>query len=87
MDRARHRRFFEPCPDGFRVRDEVRRLVICDFHNLKHENGLGDIDIIFCRNVLIYFDPDEQKKVVNKLIRRSGPVVTFFSAIRNRCSA
>ena len=73
VDRARHRRFFEPCPDGLRVRDEVRRLVIYDFHNLKHENGLGDLDIIFCRNVLIYFDPDEQQKVVNKLIRALRP--------------
>ncbi len=73
VDRARHRRFFEPCPDGFRVRNEARRLVIYDFHNLKHENGLGDLDIIFCRNVLIYFDPDEQQKVVNKLIRALRP--------------
>ena len=73
VDRARQRRFFEPCPDGLRVRDEVRRLVIYDFHNLKHENGLGELDIIFCRNVLIYFDPDEQQKVVNKLIRALRP--------------
>ena len=28
MDGTRHRRFFEPCADGYRVRDEVRRLVI-----------------------------------------------------------
>ena len=73
MDRGRARRFFEACPDGFRVRDEVRRLVIYDFHNLKHENGLGDLDIIFCRNVLIYFDPDEQQKVVQKFIRALRP--------------
>ncbi|GMR21955.1 MAG: protein-glutamate O-methyltransferase CheR [Acidobacteriota bacterium] len=73
MDGARRRRFFEACPDGFRVRDEVRRLVVYDFHNLKHENGLGDLDIIFCRNVLIYFDPYEQQKVVSKLIRALRP--------------
>lgn len=73
MDRARQRRFFEACPDGFRIRDEVRRLVVYDFHNLKHENGLGDLDIIFCRNVLIYFNPDDQQKVVNKLIRALRP--------------
>ena len=73
MAPARQRRFFEACPDGFRVRDDVRRLVVYDFHNLKHENGLGDLDIVFCRNVLIYFDPDEQQKVVNKLIRALRP--------------
>lgn len=73
MDRLRHRRFFESCDDGYRVREEVRRLVIYDFHNLKHENGLGDLDFIFCRNVLIYFDPDEQNKVVAKLVRALRP--------------
>ena len=73
MESARQRRFFEPCPDGYRVRDQVRRLVIFDFHNLKHENGLGDLDIIFCRNVLIYFDPEEQKRVVDKLVRALRP--------------
>lgn len=73
MDRTRQRRFFEICPEGFRIREEVRRLVVYDFHNLKHENGLGDLDIIFCRNALIYFDPDEQQKVVNKLIRALRP--------------
>jgi len=73
IERSRHRRFFEACADGYRVSEEVRRLVIYDFHNLKHENGLGDLDIIFCRNVLIYFDPDEQRRVVNKLIRALAP--------------
>ncbi len=73
IDRRRRRRFFEPCPEGYCVKDEVRRLVIYDFHNLKHENGLGDLDIVFCRNVLIYFDPDEQKRVVEKFIRSLRP--------------
>lgn len=71
--RRRYRRFFEMCPDGHQVKDDVRRLVIYDFHNLKHENGLGDLDIVFCRNVLIYFDPEEQQKVVRKLIRSLRP--------------
>lgn len=74
IDRGRRQRFFEQCDDEhYRVRDEVRRLVIYDFHNLKHENGLGDLDIIFCRNVLIYFDPEEQRRVIDKLIRALRP--------------
>ncbi len=70
---SRKRRFFIEEEAGFRVREEVRRLVIYDFHNLKHENGLKDLDIIFCRNVLIYFTPEEQKKVVAKLTRALKP--------------
>lgn len=70
---ARQRRYFEKIPEGFRIRDEVKRLVIFDFHNLKHENGLGDLDVVFCRNVLIYFDPEEQERVVRKLVRALKP--------------
>jgi len=72
---SRRRRFFaeESKSGGARVREEVRRLVIYDFHNLKHENGLTDLDIIFCRNVLIYFDPEEQKEVIHRLTRKLKP--------------
>ncbi len=66
-------RYFTESVDGFRIREEVKRLVIYDFHNLKHENGLRDLDVVFCRNVLIYFDPDEQQRVVAKLVRALKP--------------
>jgi chemotaxis protein methyltransferase CheR len=69
----REGRYFAETADGFRVRDEVKRLVIYDFHNLKHENGLRDLDVVFCRNVLIYFDPEEQERVVAKLVRALKP--------------
>ena len=67
------RYFAETAEGGFRIRDEVKRLVIYDFHNLKHENGLRDLDVVFCRNVLIYFDPEEQERVVAKLVRALKP--------------
>jgi chemotaxis protein methyltransferase CheR len=69
----RERRYFAETDGGFRVRDEVKRLVVYDFHNLKHENGLRDLDVVFCRNVLIYFDPAEQQRVVGKLVRALRP--------------
>jgi chemotaxis protein methyltransferase CheR len=73
LETDRVHRYFEPCPDGYIIRDDVKRHVIYDFHNLKHENGLRDLDIIFCRNVLIYFDPEEQKKVLGKFIQALQP--------------
>ena len=35
-------------------------------------------DIVFCRNVLIYFDRDTQEKVINKLCRHLNPGGFFF---------
>ncbi|MBI4688652.1 MAG: protein-glutamate O-methyltransferase CheR [Nitrospirae bacterium] len=57
----------------YRIKDEVGKLVIFDLHNLKNENGLSDLDVIFCRNVMIYFDVEEQKRLIAKFYRSLNP--------------
>lgn len=66
-------RYFEAAPGGLRICDKVRNMVVFDYHNLKHENGMGNLDVVFCRNVMIYFDEEEQKRLVNKLYRSLSP--------------
>lgn len=73
IDPVRRDRYFEARPEGCAVRERVKRTVIFDFHNLKHDNGLRDLDIVFCRNVLIYFDAEEQKKTVTRFVRALRP--------------
>ena len=36
-----------------------------DYHNLKHMPTTRNLDIVFCRNVLIYFDEAAQLEVIN----------------------
>ncbi|MEK6301098.1 MAG: CheR family methyltransferase [Acidobacteriota bacterium] len=48
------------------INDAVKRRVIFDYHNLKHDNGLRGLDMVFCRNVMIYFDSDEQRRLVTR---------------------
>lgn len=67
---ARH---FENQKDAYRVNEAVRKLVVFDYHNLKHDNGMNGLDVIFCRNVMIYFDEEEQKRLVNKFYGCLGP--------------
>ncbi|HSF24870.1 MAG TPA: CheR family methyltransferase, partial [Blastocatellia bacterium] len=50
----------------YAVIDAVKRRVIFDYHNLKHDNGLRGLDMVFCRNVMIYFDVDEQRRLVTR---------------------
>jgi len=73
VESTRLARFFEIRAEGYAVRPQVKRNVIYDFHNLKHDNGLRDMDLVFCRNVLIYFDADEQKRILVRFIRALRP--------------
>lgn len=59
-------KYFQKEGDRFKIKPEVKKAVVFDFHNLKHDNGLRNLDVIFCRNVMIYFDMEEQKRLVQK---------------------
>ena len=59
-------RYFDKVADGYRVGDEIKQMVRFDYHNLKADSGLRDLDIVFCRNVIIYFDEAAQKAVIDK---------------------
>lgn len=61
--------FFERVNGHYQVKPAVRSLVVFDYHNLKHEHGFTGMDIIFCRNVMIYFDRDEQRRLIEKFHR------------------
>jgi len=62
-------RFFESTPSGdFRVNDAVRSYVDFGYQNLIREpyplSLMGNWDIIFCRNVTIYFRLESTRRVV-----------------------
>lgn len=66
-------RFFHKTGEAYALRDEVKKLVVFDYHNLKNDNGLQNLDVIFCRNVMIYFDLEEQKRLVEKFYKSLKP--------------
>lgn len=59
-------RYFKQTGENYDVRDFIKKLVTFDYHNLKHENGLKEMDLIFCRNVMIYYDAIEQKRLISR---------------------
>ncbi|PTP40784.1 protein-glutamate O-methyltransferase [Vibrio splendidus] len=71
----RRRTFFEDAGDGrMKVKDNVKRMVNFRPQNLMDSYALlGKFDIIFCRNVLIYFSPDMKSKVLNQMANSLSP--------------
>ncbi len=59
-------RFFSKTPDGYQVKPELQSCIHFDYHNLANDSGLRDADIVFCRNVLIYFDEEAQKSTIDR---------------------
>ncbi|MBI1363332.1 MAG: protein-glutamate O-methyltransferase CheR [Proteobacteria bacterium] len=70
-------RFFRELPDGqHEIRQEVKSLVTFKEGNLQdtmQTKLLGTFDIIFCRNVLIYFDDASKRKVLENLASAMTP--------------
>lgn len=59
-------RYFEKASERYAVKQTLKDLVQFDFHNLKTEFLPRRNDFILCRNVMIYFDGAEQKRLVEK---------------------
>ena len=59
---------------GMRVSAQLRSMVTFRHHNLlRGASGLGLFDVIFCRNVLIYFDPNRKRFVLEELAKALAP--------------
>ncbi len=53
---------------NWRIKDEIRSMAVFQKFNLMHPfSGLGKFDIIFCRNVAIYFTLEDRKKLFDKI--------------------
>jgi len=66
-------RYFDKVGTGYTVKKSMKELVHFDFHNLKTEYLPQRNDMIFCRNVMMYFDEAEQKRLVEKFYRCLNP--------------
>lgn len=64
--------------ENYRVKDEVKELVEFKPHNLVSDKPFADLDLILCRNVLIYFNKSLQDYVTSsflKSLRKRGFLV------------
>jgi two-component system CheB/CheR fusion protein len=60
-------KYFEPTANGLSFSTELRRLVIFGRHDLLQDAPISRVDLLLCRNTLMYFNTDVQGRLVNRL--------------------
>ena len=59
-------KYFTKVEGGYQVKKELQDKIHFDYHNLMNDSGARNLDVVFCRNVLIYFDEPAQLTVINR---------------------
>lgn len=68
LDKTYLQKYFTLFGDSWKIKDEIRAMVNFKKLNLMQPfTSLGKFDIIFCRNVAIYFTLEDRKKLFDKL--------------------
>jgi chemotaxis protein methyltransferase CheR len=69
-------RYFVPDPRGsLRLNEEIKKMVTFSYHNLAEDtypaitNNTAGLDLILCRNVLMYFSKASRRRVAAKMFR------------------
>jgi chemotaxis protein methyltransferase CheR len=60
------KRYFEKVEGGYQVHADLKSRIRFDYHNLANNSGQRNVDLVFCRNVIIYFDEAAQTAVINR---------------------
>ncbi len=68
------KKYFQPVnSDYYRIDPGLRDRVALGQHNLKKLFPRGKVDLLFCRNVLIYFDNESKDLVLENLVKSLKP--------------
>ncbi len=74
MSESRKRSHFDSQSGGWAIKEKIRSMVKFREANLLLSYGmLGKFDIIFCRNVLIYFSDEVKKDILNRMAAALKP--------------
>lgn len=72
-------RYFNPFNNGFKLNETITsRVRFQQFNLLKSYTALGKFDVIFCRNVLIYFSEEVKRDMVSRMAQALNPGGYFF---------
>jgi two-component system, chemotaxis family, CheB/CheR fusion protein len=78
LSAGRLRRFFTAEPTCYRVRKSVRDLIVFATHDIISDPPFTRVDLLSCRNLLIYLTPDLQQRLVRLFQYSLRPAGVLF---------
>jgi chemotaxis protein methyltransferase CheR len=88
LDEKRIDRYFFRDGTKWRIREDLRQMVVFKRFNLKNDfKGLGTFDIVFLRNVIIYFSDGLKKEIFQRVAKRLHPGGLLFLGTGETVSA
>ena len=72
------KKYFSKVDGGYQINKDLISKIRFDYHNLNNDAGLRNMDIVFCRNVIIYFDEVAQNAVINRFWDSMSPKSYLF---------
>jgi len=67
-------KYFQKQGDLWQVDPSLRQNILFKTFNLLENFGaLGSFDVVFCRNVLIYFNQETKRDILNRIAKRMAP--------------
>lgn len=98
VSKKRLNNFFTMGDDHYQVSVTIRKMIIFAEHDIIHQPPYGKIDLISCRNLMIYFNPTLQEKIFATLTyclntdgylflgpsEGLGPVKTLYNEIHKK---
>ena len=64
MSEERRKRYFTRASDGYHVNRSIRNYVVFASHNIINDAPFTQMDLVTCRNMLIYLQPGAQRKAL-----------------------
>jgi chemotaxis protein methyltransferase CheR len=74
LDKERLHRYFLPNGNSWKIRDDIRAMAVFQKRNLMQPfTEIGQFDVIFCRNVAIYFGLEDRKRLFDRIAEVLAP--------------
>jgi len=71
-------KYFDKVEGGYKIHSDIQARIKFDYHNLKNDSGQRNFDVVFCRNVIIYFDEVAQTAVMGRFWDSMAPKSFLF---------